>query len=62
MKNAQNIYIEPKITRLNETAKRVEQNKENTVYIKRNFKPTTLFELRFARLRRVIQTRSFGSV
>lgn len=62
MKNTQNVYVEPKMTGLSKTVKKIEQNRENTVYIKRNFKPATLFELRFARLRKVIQTRSFGDV
>ena len=58
MITVQNIYVEPETIKSNEPKRKMETNREGAISIKRNFNPSTVLEMRFARLRKVMRKRS----
>lgn len=62
MINTQNAYLEPIITKPNETKGKVEPNESQVIFVRRNFNPSTVLEMRFARLKKVMRRRSSGII
>lgn len=58
MISAQKVYIESKENKPNETKGNIESSRAEVIFIRRNIKPPTVLEMRFARLRKVMLKRS----